>query len=321
VRHVAQIKRQFSIRPKVLLAGVVLLSTLALSGISAASTTPSGQSIQTLVADASKATNLDSHVRTQLGNASSDFDWFDNHVAGKCMYLNGCVAGDLASKKTIVLYGDSHAVMWMPAIVPFARSHHFRVDLVWLGMCPVAHVDVYGPRLGYPSGCNRYRSTTVDQIVKSKPALILVAEKTSGVRREEAVFYTSPSQWKGPLITTLRSLRSHGSIPVAVIEDTPFFPWSVPECLSKHPNSIQQCSVPYPETQYPGMQLAERSAAAATGSSFLPTIPWLCNRRCPGVIHSTIVYVDGAHLSQSYAKFLSPAFSVQLSRIISSSKP
>jgi len=285
-----------------------------------ANATTSSQAIEGLVARAVKTTVLDSHARSELRNAQGDFDWFDNHVAGKCLYLNGCVAGDLTSKKTIVVYGDSHAVMWIPAILPFARSHHFRVSLVWLGMCPVAQVNVYGPRLGYPSGCNRYRSTIIGQIVKSKPALILVAEKTSAVRRTEKIFYTSTSQWQRSLTSSLQLLRSNGSLPVAVIEDTPFFPWSVPTCLSQHQRAIQRCSVPYPEPQFPGMQLAEKNAAAATKSSFLPTIPWLCHLRCPGVIHSTIAYVDGSHLSRSYATFLAPSFAAQLSRLLPTSR-
>jgi hypothetical protein len=54
--------------------------------------------------------------------------------------LNGCTAGfgtrtsspicnwgDTSSHRTVVVFGDSHAQMWIPAFTYFANSHHWRL--------------------------------------------------------------------------------------------------------------------------------------------------------------------------------------------------
>jgi hypothetical protein len=56
-----------------------------------------------------------------------------------------CTYGDKSSKRVIVLFGDSHAWMWLPAIVPFAMSKHFKVQLLTVAGCPVAEITFVWP--------------------------------------------------------------------------------------------------------------------------------------------------------------------------------
>ena len=58
-----------------------------------------------------------------------------------CVAATSCVFGDSRSRQTIVLFGDSHAVMWLPAIEPAAARRHWRLIVLWQPTCPVARIS------------------------------------------------------------------------------------------------------------------------------------------------------------------------------------
>ena len=57
----------------------------------------------------------------------------------------GASSATRAPPQTIVLFGDSHAQMWLSAVVPAAEALHDRVVLLYLGGCPAATVDRLEP--------------------------------------------------------------------------------------------------------------------------------------------------------------------------------
>ena len=57
----------------------------------------------------------------------------DRYRLGACMAGPGatsskvCEFGDLKARRRLVVLGDSHAAMWMPALIPFALRYHWRL--------------------------------------------------------------------------------------------------------------------------------------------------------------------------------------------------
>ena len=60
-----------------------------------------------------------------------------------------CVFGDTARARTLVVFGDSHAMQWMPALDSIAKATGYRLLGFYKIVCPVPDVPVvyrsFGP--------------------------------------------------------------------------------------------------------------------------------------------------------------------------------
>jgi hypothetical protein len=224
-----------------------------------------------------------------------------------CVDLTTCVFGDPSSSTVVVLYGDSHAYMWLPALAPAAVRDHYKLILAWQPGCPIVGLTNYQFVGGDPNvGCAAWRAQIIPEIVALHPALVLLGERTAQVVAEPSGQPYTDAQWRSALVPAIRSLQS-STTRVAIIEDVPFFNENPPQsCLAAYPTAIQQqCAVPYPNPVNPGHQRAERQAAAAASASFIRTVPWFCTTTCSPVIGPWITYYDQGHVAAPYAAFLS----------------
>jgi hypothetical protein len=85
-----------------------------------------------------------------------------------------CLYGDLASKTTIALFGDSHAAFWFPAVEGFAERQGWRMLNLTMSSCTPADLSVYNSiykriytecpawRGQAPIGANRRGRTALD---------------------------------------------------------------------------------------------------------------------------------------------------------------
>ena len=79
---------------------------------------------------------------TAAGSASTPGSAWSPHEATKPMLpCNSYGAPAKTAKKTVVLYGDSHANMWLPAFEPIARAHHWKLVLFTKPGCPPEDYD------------------------------------------------------------------------------------------------------------------------------------------------------------------------------------
>ena len=76
----------------------------------------------------------------QLRDVPPEYDLPDGlhrHKRSTATASRICRIGDRSSRKLIVLFGDSHALMWLPAVLEMARHDHWAVvPLVRLGCTP-----------------------------------------------------------------------------------------------------------------------------------------------------------------------------------------
>jgi hypothetical protein len=133
-------------------------------------------------------------------------------AAHGCSTATQCAFGDLTARRTIVLFGDSHARTWLPALIPYAKSSHFKVVLLWLSACPAATVSVWNLLLGVPfTRCDRWRTDTIALINTMRPALILIASHTTRVYTSKGptTVFTS-ARWKKGDERTIQALQRGG---------------------------------------------------------------------------------------------------------------
>lgn len=214
-----------------------------------------------------------------------------------------CDYGDLSSKKLVILFGDSHAYMWLPAVAPIMAKDGYLLRLIWSTGCPAATLTVRGN-----TTCNAWRSSEILLINKEKPKLVILSERTTDVPSVSGSLYTS-AQWKAGLKETIALLKT-STTKIAIIGDNASFAnaSSPVTCLSRFPTSVQTCATPLvnPSPEWADQQAAEKAAASAEHVTFINPTPWLCPKlSCSPIIGKYVVYFDWSHVTATYSAYLS----------------
>jgi peptidoglycan/LPS O-acetylase OafA/YrhL len=220
----------------------------------------------------------------------------DDTDSGPCEY------GDKSSDKTVVAFGDSHALEWFPPLLELANRHHWRlVGLVRAG-CVVGAV-------AYERPCNVWRRKAMRRIVRrERPDLVVVSNSTG--RRYQVVRdgrrldrrASQPFLIAG-FARTLRRLKRTGA-EVVVIRDQMLSPFNPPDCVSRNRDDVSRCV-------FYSRRKRERAfdafGAARAGVRLIDPIRILCPRhRCPTVMGRVLVYRDTYHMSATFARTLTP---------------
>ncbi|MDT5034725.1 MAG: hypothetical protein QOC94_4896 [Actinoplanes sp.] len=310
-------------------AAVVLAALLAGQ---AAAPVPSGPSVRDLqaavdsakdptrllhryLAEAGSATRLPRNLTPAIGRVGYDKP---RVYADGCMVDSaattlprGCVYGDLTAKTTVVLFGDSHAAQWFPALEQIARQHSWRLVSLTKSACTAADVPIYHETLKRAyTECQEYHRNAVTTIGRLAPAMIVVASSFDyrlADRTDDAV-----AQWQDGWASTFTALRATGASVVA-ITDTPYPATRVPSCLSLWPTGIGRCNTPLRDALRGPDQRAIFHAYARQGTvAVIDPTSWLCSAICPAVLGNTVVYRDNSHLSTAYAATLAPLLTPRL---------
>jgi hypothetical protein len=234
----------------------------------------------------------------------------EGNTNDRCDSATGCVFGDKNSHTVVVLYGDSHASMWMSSLVPYAKSHHWKVVLIYHPACPAIQLpSAY--RYTYTStdpDCAGFYADAMSAIAQLKPTLVLLGERTTQVYSEPGDVAFTSAQWQAALQGTITTIQASGAR-VAVIEDLVWFPQIPGQCLAAYPSAVQtNCAVANPNLADPGQQAAEQAAASATGSGFIATSQWFCTTTCSPVVGRYITHLDQGHMSATYGLYLGTVF-------------
>ena len=145
-----------------------------------------------------------------------------------------CVFGDLTSNTTVVLFGDSHAANWFPALELIALREGWRLVPLTKTSCPaVSYEPFHKKRYRAYTECTQWREWAFQRISELNPYLTIISSTNSYLfstpRNEEK---QKPRIWQESMNTTLKRLEKISDFTV-LIHDTPRLPFSAPKCLSR----------------------------------------------------------------------------------------
>ena len=214
-----------------------------------------------------------------------------------------CVYGAKNSPKTVVVFGDSHALQWFAPLIKIANRKHWRlVGLVRAG-CVVGDVQ-------YERPCDVWRRKAMRRILtEERPDLVIVSDSTGGRyqivrggqrldrRRSEPFLIAGFAR-------TLRRLKRNGA-EVAVIRDQPLAPFEPPDCVSQNLDQLNKCTFIGRRKRWHAYDFF--GARRVAGVKLIDPIRILCPRnRCPSVMGRVLVYRNTYHLSATFARTLTP---------------
>ena len=234
--------------------------------------------------------------------------------------LHACRYGAPGADTTVVLFGDSHAAQWFPALDSIVRLRNWGLRVVTKTACPLASVPVLNGKLGRRyTECEEWRQRAIDSIVQMHPALIVAASVRSynllidGATVRSDSTRAATDAWGRGLQSTLAKLERAGA-PIVLLQDTPRMPVDVPNCLLRHMDNPNACHGTADAAIDTVIAQSERVQTQTVGDAhYLSMNDLLCDASwCPAIADGVVRYRDTNHLSIEYSSSLAAAL---LSRI------
>jgi peptidoglycan/LPS O-acetylase OafA/YrhL len=219
-----------------------------------------------------------------------------------------CTYGRLSGAVTVVLFGDSFAAQWFPALERLAKERHWRLVSLTKSSCPAVTITTYSPALKREfSECDDWRQYALRRIADVRPQLVVMGSapiySADGSRRPSAEF---DEAWGRGTADTVRTLRGTGA-GVAVLGATPLAGSDPPECVASHLADTRSCVQRRGEGLVaPRRQQLEARAAVAADAVVIDPVRWVCTSLCPVIVGNRQVYRDPMHLTATYSAWLAP---------------
>ncbi|MBT2249956.1 acyltransferase [Arthrobacter sp. BHU FT2] len=224
----------------------------------------------------------------------------------------GCEFGDRNSSRTVVLFGDSHAGHWFPALKKAAEVEGFRLVTLTKSACPSVQLPITGhPEFTEAFNCQEFQRAGLERIRELAPERVVISNSERSYADFPGVGPDYESQWEAGLAALLDGLPADAK-PV-IIGDNPSWQQNPNSCVSKHLDDPDRCAVNREESYNRAIQDMERNNAAARGGSFVDTVDLLCGENlCPAVYRSVLMSRDGNHITTPVAQALTSHVAIAL---------
>jgi hypothetical protein len=221
----------------------------------------------------------------------------------------------------VVLFGDSHAAQWFPAVNALARARRWRLVTFVKSACPAARISVYSPPMGRENdACTAWRDTALAQIAALRPAFVVVSSFARYVTRiDGAERRVNAQEWETGYRTTFAAL-SASARSLVIVRDPPSFAFDVPTCLSRAARTLRHSWAAAPATpdcstartlvlDESAHRGAERARVGMMRVSMLDLTDRFCDlRACSPVSDGEIAYRDANHVTARFVERLVPRF-------------
>ncbi|MGW3644924.1 acyltransferase family protein [Streptomyces sp. NPDC000878] len=237
------------------------------------------------------------------------------HVAYDSTSTPPCEYGDPASDKVVVLFGDSHAAQWFPALNRLAGERGWKLVSWTKASCKAAKVTLRRFEGPYAE-CDVWRARAIERIVALRPDLVIVSSSDAGepLNPERDL----GGQWTNGLRTTYEALGASGAKVVALL-DTPWPRTDAVDCAALYSLRLDRCTNRLPGAIRDGARrVATLAAARLSGATVIDPVPWLCTGRgdCPVLVGDTVVYRDDSHIADAYAEAVAPVLGARLTEVV-----
>ena len=233
--------------------------------------------------------------------------------------ITDCTFGNAqaGSANTIVLTGDSRAVMWTTAFAKLATVLGWRLVVLAKPGCvaqtgELTYLNVPN-RPGPWVACNRFRSAVMTDVALLKPAMVVVASNPAASLADGRRTSQSATLAHDNSLEYLQLLKS--ASPTSSFVFLSGFPLLVNTvsgvanpvaCLAAHKKDIRFCDVRSNNSDNDDpTNVAVTQSAVDANFAVINQKPWLCTTTCPGVINKMIPYArDGLHINNTYSGWL-----------------
>ena len=223
-----------------------------------------------------------------------------------------CLAGNLSSPTTVVLFGSSAVGSWTPAMRVAAATLHVRFASFQYEACDPAYID------GLTANCQAFHKSLPAAIAKLHAKVIICVSGTNaGTDAVNKMYIQRLNQAFSAI-----NAESPNSLMV-LWGTTPQLALPAATCLEARPTNVSSCGVTYSRTryglgEYGSVLKRDKDSARVAKAVFVPVEQWFCiHNTCPAIIGSSVVYADHMHVTEAYSKTLSTLVTNTLRQLLS----
>jgi peptidoglycan/LPS O-acetylase OafA/YrhL len=244
--------------------------------------------VKASVLDARRGAAIPAILSPSIDKVKSDFVGYGDCSGYKKTSSKICQFGDPKGGKRMVVFGDSHSAMWIPALTANAKESQ------WQFMPVVKEACSYTDYIGIPerNQCTDWYPWAKETIKRLHPDLIVMS------------VYVLPG-WERGVQQVVMDLKALGTR-VLLLSDAPGVNIASVECLLAKDATQETCLW----NERPVYQKANKTAqtiAERANIEFVNISPWFCYQQsCPSVIDATVPYADVGHITGTYARYLAP---------------
>lgn len=236
-----------------------------------------------------------------------------------------CVYGALDSPKSIVLFGDSHAANWFPALESMATEKGYRLYSLTKSGCPsFLDLELFNSMLGRSyTECSQWRSNALEFIETRAPNLVIIAN--SNIYFGDGSVSGGEGSGGKKLVRSMAATRAwvdEAEVPFVVIRDIPRVAFDPLGCLSRAAWKRQQ---PGTACNFPGADERNRrifdyvatSLATSEYGAILDMTSEICpeSNACSLQRDGYVLYRDVHHLTAAFSASLASRVYEQLREI------
>jgi hypothetical protein len=217
-----------------------------------------------------------------------------------------CFFGEISHpRSTIVLFGDSHAAQWFPALQEIANVQHWRLATIIKPGCTALSIrDDVTPQM--EQVCQEWRRAAIGEIEELRPELVILTSASRHLGAGGNMIEDS-RVWEQGARDTFAALARQGA-KVRFIRDTPHADYDVPGCLAQAEwDGHTQCPAPASAAALsPDIYAAEaRAARDFVNVKVLDLSDRMCGTdRCYLECRGQVILRDEDHLTASYSRSL-----------------
>lgn len=273
--------------------------------------------VQSAIQGAVDADIFPTKMLPRLGDIVRDRSaWFENgcSVDFASTDVPTCVGGDATSSKVAVLYGDSHATMWMPALDRIGKTRGWKIVLFAKLACPLIEEPVWSYQLNKPfDECQTWQAQVLPLIEGLKPQLIIATDQWKPAvlngKKDDAGVKALWQQSFLPAVTKLKSYTDR----LVVLGNLPNMTQDPATCLSQRDSEPWLCTSLRDDAEYAAINYIEKSATKSAGGTYINVMQWACTVQfCPTVIGGRVAYFDQWHFTDTYVRWLEPLLQASL---------
>jgi peptidoglycan/LPS O-acetylase OafA/YrhL len=227
-----------------------------------------------------------------------------------------CDFGEIQNRRSLMLFGDSHAAQWSTPLRDAAIISGWRFRSRTKTSCPAPDILMwYPPKASVYEECTTWRATVMKELRSEPPTVLVLANNTaySGWIAENG---TPVSDKRGAEIWKAAFDRLMQEVPanteIWLIRDTPRMFTNILTCLSYS----DDCKRPRGDATSQLIDETEMATRAGRKIKIFDFTDQLCDQRfCPAVINEMIVYRDSHHITSTFAGRFMEEFRAGISMI------
>jgi hypothetical protein len=229
--------------------------------------------------------------------------------------VRSCTYGDPSSETKVAVVGDSKVLQWVPALQLLAEQNDWLLTVLTKSSCSFSTAITPAKEGGPSDTCTSWNKDVLQRLVTvEKPDYLLTSQGSpqailpNGDLSTEAMVNGMRESWS--------AVAAVGT-EVIVIADNPHPGMNVYECVEEHLDDLTQCTYDRGRLDTSGAHATQ--VIAVKGQDHVKMIDLfdaICPAdRCPPVIGNVLIYRQGAHITATYVKTMTPRLAKALSGV------